>query len=287
MSVNTNKNGFSRKEKMSEFEQNIHSMFEHIWECEIDHPCFQDTIGELMTAVIQCYENLSSVQPTHTNTESSQDCVSRQAAIDAWKDDFKGYVNSLNIPRDDYNGIMEYIDELPFAQPYTDEELQKMQDMEQAELDKAFELGKQAAQEDLQPTCNNLATDCINRQAVLDVVHKSIFEFFDICDDNSEEPINEKDKLLLEVNKAICNAIKDMPSAQPEPQWIPCSERLPHGSCSDLVNVSIHDDSGDTPFDYTSCGWVTTDGEYWIVDNEINNHVVAWMPLPEPWKGGK
>ena len=67
--------------------------------------------------------------------------------------------------------------------------------------------------------------------------------------------------------------------------WIPCSERLPHGSCSDLVNVSIHDDSGDTPFDYTSCGWVTTDGEYWIVDNEINNHVIAWMPLPKPYGG--
>ena len=74
--------------------------------------------------------------------------------------------------------------------------------------------------------------------------------------------------------------IEALPPAQ---QWIPCSERLPHGSCSDLVNVSIHDDSGDTPFDYTSCGWVTTDGEYWIVDNEINNHVIAWMPLPEPY----
>ena len=73
-------------------------------------------------------------------------------------------------------------------------------------------------------------------------------------------------------------------SAHPEQRWIPCSERLPHGSCSDLVNVSIHDDSGDTPFDYTSCGWVTTDGEYWIVDNEINNHVIAWMPLPEPYR---
>ena len=66
--------------------------------------------------------------------------------------------------------------------------------------------------------------------------------------------------------------------------WISCKDRLPHGSCSDLVNVSIHDDSGDTPFDYTSCGWVITDGEYWIVDNEINNHVIAWMPLPEAYK---
>lgn len=43
--------------------------------------------------------------------------ISRQAAIDAWKEDFKGFVNSLDMPRDDYKGIMEYIDELPSVQP--------------------------------------------------------------------------------------------------------------------------------------------------------------------------
>ena len=43
--------------------------------------------------------------------------IDRQKAIDEWKNDFKGYVNALNIPRDDYNGIMAYIDELPSAQP--------------------------------------------------------------------------------------------------------------------------------------------------------------------------
>lgn len=43
--------------------------------------------------------------------------IERQSAIDEWKNDFKGYVNALNIPRDDYNGIMEYIDELPSAEP--------------------------------------------------------------------------------------------------------------------------------------------------------------------------
>ena len=43
------------------------------------------------------------------------DLISRQAAIDAWKEDFKGFVNSLDVPRDDYKGIMEYIDELPSA----------------------------------------------------------------------------------------------------------------------------------------------------------------------------
>lgn len=43
--------------------------------------------------------------------------ISLQAAIDEWKNDFRDYVNALDLPRDDYNGIMEYIDELPFAQP--------------------------------------------------------------------------------------------------------------------------------------------------------------------------
>ena len=45
------------------------------------------------------------------------DPISRQTAIDEWRNDFKGYVNALDIPRDDYNGIMEYIDELPSTQP--------------------------------------------------------------------------------------------------------------------------------------------------------------------------
>lgn len=34
-----------------------------------------------------------------------------------WKKDFKEYVNLLTMPRDDYNGIMEYIDELPSVTP--------------------------------------------------------------------------------------------------------------------------------------------------------------------------
>jgi hypothetical protein len=36
--------------------------------------------------------------------------------------------------------------ELPSAQPYTEAEIQKMQDLEQAQLDKAYELGRQSAQ---------------------------------------------------------------------------------------------------------------------------------------------
>ncbi len=45
------------------------------------------------------------------------DLIERQAAIDEWKNDFKGYVNALDLPRDDYKGIMAYIDEAPSAKP--------------------------------------------------------------------------------------------------------------------------------------------------------------------------
>ena len=38
-----------------EFSKIIHNMFNHIWDCEIEHPIFQDTVGDLMNAVIQAY----------------------------------------------------------------------------------------------------------------------------------------------------------------------------------------------------------------------------------------
>lgn len=50
----------------------------------------------------------------------------------------------------------------------------------------------------------------MTKDAVIDVVHQTIYGFFDVVADDSEEPMSEKDKLLLEVNKAVCNAIKDM-----------------------------------------------------------------------------
>ena len=50
--------------------------------------------------------------------------MKNQEAIDEWKNDFNGYVNALNIPRDDYNGIMEFIDKLPYAEPNLQPNLQ-------------------------------------------------------------------------------------------------------------------------------------------------------------------
>ena len=75
--------------------------------------------------------------------------------------------------------------------------------------------------------------------------------------------------------------IKNAPTIDPV-QWVLCSDRLP--SSEEQVIVTCHDTGGDTAFDYTSCGWVTRNGEYWIVENEINSYVVAWAPFPKPYK---
>ena len=37
--------------------------------------------------------------------------------IETWKNDFRAFVNSLNLSRDDYKTMMEYIDEIPSVQP--------------------------------------------------------------------------------------------------------------------------------------------------------------------------
>ena len=52
--------------------------------------------------------------------------------------------------------------------------------------------------------------DSINKTEVINTIHKTIYGFFDIVDDDSEESINDKDKLLLTVNKAISKAVEDL-----------------------------------------------------------------------------
>ena len=71
--------------------------------------------------------------------------------------------------------------------------------------------------------------DHISRKAAIDAVHKSILDFFDICDDDEESPMTYKDERLLEVNKVITTQIKAIPSAEPE--IIRCKDCLIHGVC--------------------------------------------------------
>ena len=68
-----------------------------------------------------------------------------------------------------------------------------------------------------------------------------------------------------------------------EPQkWIPCSERLPVVGRSVLLSIGKGT--------FTAEGCLKDDGN-WCQFRGSNiwadYYVDAWMPLPEPWKGGE
>ena len=61
-------------------------------------------------------------------------------------------------------------------------------------------------------------------------------------------------------------------------QWIPCSERLPTTKDDYIITVK---DKSLTWTDYVE--W-SADYHWWGYDDDM---VIAWMPLPEPYKGEK
>ena len=79
-------------------------MFDHIWDCEIDHPIFEDTVGDLMTEVIQAHNNSKS--------KSCEDAVSRQMLIRHYDSgDFK---HIMLLSRDT---LLDYIKHMPSVTP--------------------------------------------------------------------------------------------------------------------------------------------------------------------------
>lgn len=67
------------------------------------------------------------------------------------------------------------------------------------------------------------------------------------------------------------------------PTWISCSERLPRAKYGESENVLASCESGHIHLLYFDGGnWCYPTGEAY----EHNfDPVIAWMPLPEPWKG--
>ena len=110
--------------------------------------------------------------------------------------------------------------------------------------------------------------DLISRQAAIAVADYSDYVGLSVDD-------------VKKVTDEVVKGLRRLPSAQ---QWIPCNERLPSGQ--ENVIVTIYDDHGDTPWEYTTNAW-HIDG-VWIADNDIVcGSVIAWMPLPQPWEGVK
>lgn len=121
----------------------------------------------------------------------------------------------------------------------------------------------------------------MNRLIDADALWRDITTAFDDCED------------ILEI-------IDRQPTIEPEQRWIPCSVRLPEER-DWYLGIFKEPDTGwinPLPFicDYllgkktkatTKEGWILkecTDREEHI-DYYFNLECVAWMPLPESWKG--
>ena len=96
-----------------------------------------------------------------------------------------------------------------------------------------------------------------------------------------------KPTLDFESGKKVIEYLEQMPSAEPKPQWIPCSERLPYvedGNSGILLVTCGYKNVEDTSIRWVRRLWF--DGEYWNdVEGERYNQIVyAWMPQPKPYK---
>lgn len=107
--------------------------------------------------------------------------------------------------------------------------------------------------------------DVIYRQAAIEALHQWFADGF------------EEDRWWNSTH--VLAALEGLPSAQPEQRWIPCSERLPkYGEpvlwCNEKGSVFT-----------TAITFVNERGDFAVGKRHRRYSVVAWKPLPEPYKG--
>ena len=208
---------------------------------------------------------------------TNEEAKATNSKIIEWKKDFKEYINSLSIPRDDYNGIMEYIDEFPnVEQTYGDLiSRQAVIDIVKFECGEWVGLARTIVKaiEQLssvipQPSAEKTTlrnftqpqttdTDLISRESVITMLQKI------------ENAVEDGDG--FQFNEWIEYA-KDIPSAEKTAEWIPVSERLPEeDGCYLVTTTGTNNDIIDIAY-YTDGIWHKA------------SRIKAWMPLQEPYK---
>jgi len=80
-------------------------------------------------------------------------------------------------------------------------------------------------------------------------------------------------------HSALKALINMQPTIEPEPQWIPCSERLPEKD--GRYQVTRYDYVANTEF--IDILWYE-ENLWWNRHSTGDYAVTAWMPLPEPYK---
>lgn len=89
-------------------------------------------------------------------------------------------------------------------------------------------------------------------------------------------------KVTAEIIKGYHDHVIEVINSQPPAdQWIPCSERLPDKESSTEVLVTYYDGVNEETRVEEECYFYGV----WVKPLEWNENRVAWMPLPEPYKG--
>lgn len=110
---------------------------------------------------------------------------------------------------------------------------------------------------------------------MLSTMDRYTSEELTLCDTDKTFPKNE----------VYYEGLDELPTVNPEPKWIPCSERLPE-KAEERYWVCTN-----TGYQ-CQCRWTDdvyglgSNGEWaWkIFDIPQYSHVVAWMPLPKPYR---
>lgn len=131
--------------------------------------------------------------------------------------------------------------------------------------------------------------DCISREEIRKVLSNEVFALMKLHTVNPED--NPKaDAMAHGVNWSL-NTLMELPSVTPQPKvgkWIPVTERLPE--TRDEVLISLADgritiasyNDHFLPFFNKPIGW-GVDAKRFVLDF-CSDDVIAWMPLPEPYK---
>ena len=211
---------------------------------EIDAEQFSEDMNEILDLATKVLEQQPSTQ-----------------SIAEWQKDFREYINMLNIPRDDYKGIMEYINDVPSAQP-------EILACGEGELD----------------VSDTNTGDTIMKE-VFGLIEDILDTLIEVGNGTTDEMLHEAANKLFKVRdlleateKGLVLPIKkkwyDMILSG---DWIPVSEKLPkYGkevlTCSNggFIEIQSLEDGG---------YWENQKGDWTDFDE-----VIAWSPLPEPYK---
>lgn len=122
--------------------------------------------------------------------------------------------------------------------------------------------------------------DCISREEIIEK-YKWILKANKYGNkDVAERDFSYSTMMMYEVADIIDDIISDIPSGTPKQIWIPVSERLPE----EETDVLICNIDGDIALSRGSYSTEVKDDFIWYTSGWRFGKVIAWMPLPQPYK---